>query len=78
MTPFELKAVQALALCSFLPGSFEKRIARQWKEKADRDPKEPMTERGRACLWRLIWKFRRQISDKKLIDHAGNLREQSQ
>lgn len=69
MTEIEYKAVRALANCSFLPGTFDKRIARKWAEKAAKDLLAPMTEKGRACLWRLVWKYRRQI-DQEIVDYA--------
>lgn len=65
----EYKAVKALANCRFLPATFDKRIARQWAEKASKDLLAPMTEKGRACLWRLVWKYRRQISDD-VVEYA--------
>jgi hypothetical protein len=71
MTDLECKAIDALAGCTFLPGSFDKRIARQWHDMAKRDPLKPMTVKGRACLWRLVWKYRRQIGDTALIEYAA-------
>lgn len=69
MTEMEYKAVRALASCRFLPGTFDKRIARQWAEKAAKDLLAPMTVKGRACLWRLVWKYRRQIDDE-IVNYA--------
>ena len=69
MTEMEYKAVRALANCSFLPATFDTRIARKWAEKAAKDFLAPMTEKGRACLWRLVWKYRRQI-DQEIVDYA--------
>lgn len=69
MTEMEYKAVKALANCRFLPGTFEKRIARQWAEKAAKDLLAPMTDKGRACLWRLVWKYRKQIDDD-IVNYA--------
>lgn len=69
MTEMEYKAVKALANCRFLPATFDKRIARQWAEKAARDLLAPMTAKGRACLWRLVWKYRRQIDDE-IVNYA--------
>ena len=71
MTKMERQAVAALSNCSFLPGCFEKRITRLWKEKMDRAPREPMTDKGRACLWRLVYRYRRQIGDEQLIAFAA-------
>lgn len=69
MTEMEYKAVKALANCRFLPGTFDKRIARKWAEKAAQDLLAPMTDKGRACLWRLVWKYRRQIDDE-IVNYA--------
>lgn len=69
MTEMEYKAVRALATCSFLPATFDKRIARKWAEKAAKDFLAPMTDKGRTCLWRLVWKYRRQI-DQEIVDYA--------
>jgi hypothetical protein len=71
MTDIEYRAIGELAGCSFLPATFDKRIARQWYEMSQRDMLKPMTEKGRAMLWRLVWKYRRQIADKKIVEYAA-------
>lgn len=75
MTRTEIRAVNALSLCSFLPGSFDKRIVRLWGEAARERPKRPMSEKGRAFMWRLVWKYRRQILDEELVAAARKKRE---
>jgi hypothetical protein len=70
MEDIEYKAIKSLAACTFLPGTFDKRIARQWSEMADRDREKPMTKKGRRFLWVLVWKYRRQIGDDEVLDYA--------
>lgn len=48
---------QALARCSFLPGSTEKRFARQ----AAAIPLEKITERQKRFIVQLAYRFRRQM-----------------
>lgn len=72
MTEREHYAANQLARCSFQPGSFEKRFAKQIKAKAVSDNPE-ITEKGRACLWRLVYRYRRQIPDERLIAEANHI-----
>ena len=58
MSPDEVLIAEALAGCSFLPGSGPKRFVRQM---ADRDRNRPLTERQRAYLWAIAWSWRRQL-----------------
>lgn len=59
MTELEKKIANSLQFCSFLPGSFDKRFVKQLHIWADRD----MTEKGRAYMLNLLYKYRRQIPD---------------
>jgi hypothetical protein len=36
----------------------------------EREPKAKMSDRGKAYLWELVYRFRRQIGDKELVEHA--------
>jgi hypothetical protein len=57
MTSDEWKMACDLSRCSFLPGSFDKRFAKQLVNWKDRE----MTEKGREMLKKLHHKYRRQI-----------------
>ena len=59
MTPDEIRIVDALARCSFIPGTSQKRFVRQL---AGCDRKRPLTDRQRAYLWAIAWSWRRQLS----------------
>lgn len=58
MTPDEIRIVEALARCSFVPGSSPKRLVRQL---SGRDRAKPLTDRQRAYLWAIAWSWRRQL-----------------
>jgi hypothetical protein len=58
MTPDEIRVVQALAGCSFVPGSSPKRFVRQLSV---RDRAKPLSDRQRAYLWAIAWSWRRQL-----------------
>ena len=58
MTPDEIHIAEALARCSFVPGSSPKRFARQMDA---RDRSRPLTDRQRAYLWAIAWSWRRQL-----------------
>jgi hypothetical protein len=66
MTPDEIRIAEALAGCSFCPGTSQKRFVRQM---AARDRSRPLTERQRAYLWAIAWSWRRQLS-RELVDLA--------
>jgi len=58
MTPDEIRIVDALARCSFVPGTTQKRFVRQL---AGRECRRPLTHRQRAYLWAIAWSWRRQL-----------------
>lgn len=58
MTPDEIRIVEALAGCSFVPGSSPKRFVRQL---SGRDRAKPLSDRQRAYLWSVAWSWRRQL-----------------
>ena len=58
MTPDEIQIAEALAGCSFAPGTTPKRFVRQM---AVRDRQKPLTERQRAYLWAIAWSWHRQL-----------------
>jgi hypothetical protein len=49
-----------LARCSFLPGSWDKRFARDLAARAE-DPEATITEKQAAALARLTQRYRRQL-----------------
>lgn len=66
MTPHEILIVEALARCSFCPGTSQKRFVRQMN---GRDRANPLTERQSAFLWAIAWSWRRQLP-RTLVDLA--------
>ncbi len=61
MTQDEIKVALALGECSYLPDSFEKRFAFNISRQASQKPYTPMTDKGRAQLWKQAWRYRRQL-----------------
>lgn len=61
MTPAERSIAIALGRCSFPPGSWDKRFARDLASVAERSPEIAYTERQAAHLLRLAHKYRRQL-----------------
>lgn len=56
VTPWETSALIALAGCTFPPGTAHKRFARDLKSA------EKLTDAQREQLWRLVHRYRRQIT----------------
>lgn len=65
----EKQAAQALAKCTYLPGSFEKRFARDMDSIA-RGEHPTITAKQRVWLWKQVHRYRKQIKDKILIKLA--------
>ncbi|MCB1537246.1 MAG: hypothetical protein KDJ44_21690 [Rhodoblastus sp.] len=61
MSPFERDLALALEGVSFLPGSKDKRFARDMAARAKTEPDRALTESQAANLRRLGRKYRRQI-----------------
>jgi hypothetical protein len=55
------RVAAALGHCSFLPGSWDKRFARDLAAAAGSDPEPEFSEAQRAHLLRLAHKYRRQL-----------------
>lgn len=69
MTELEQRACRALGSCTFLPGTPHKRFARDMAFASVID--KPMISEGQVRqLWRLVYRYRRQIGSKELIEHA--------
>lgn len=67
MTDIERAAVAGLWRCTFLPGTWDKRFSRAL---AKRDASKPLSEKQQEWLWKLVWKYRRQIPEQRVILHA--------
>ena len=61
MTSAERQIALALAGCTFLPGSWQKRFARDMAATATHAPDHPLSERQTAWLIRLAHIYRRQL-----------------
>jgi hypothetical protein len=66
MTSLEKYAAQLLRGCTFLPGSYNKRFARNIHAISCEED-AALSDKQRNCLWRLVYRYRRQIPDQKLI-----------
>lgn len=71
MTDDEKRAALALEKCTYLPGSFEKRFARDMAGIA-RGTAE-ITVKQRGWLWKQVHRYRRQIGDAELVRLAESL-----
>jgi hypothetical protein len=70
ITDRERAAIEALYSCRMLPGSYEKRFSRDMAAVAQSDTAE-MTDGQRRYLWRLVYRFRRQIGEgSELVQEA--------
>ncbi len=70
MTEIEIRGCYALSGCTFLPGTPHKRFARDMGHVAANNEAPVISEGQAAQLWRLVYRYRRQIRDAVLIDHA--------
>ena len=61
MTEEQILVAQALERCTFLPGSPEKRFARDMGSRSRTLHPAALTERQARHLARLAWRFRRQM-----------------
>lgn len=59
MTEVDYKTIQALAKCSFTPGSWNKRFVR---DLAQYPPEKELSEKQQAALARVAWHYRQQLS----------------
>lgn len=70
MTDLEVKGCRALARCTFLPGTPHKRFARDMGATAENMAEPAISAAQARQLWRLVWRYRRQIGEKGLVIHA--------
>jgi hypothetical protein len=68
MTEYERELSAALASCTFLPGSSDKRFCRDMAATARATPDAELTPRQRHYLEILAWKFRRQLPSRFVPD----------
>jgi len=61
MTTEQIEKAKQLSRCRFLPGSFDKRFARDMGSIAENKPDHELTEKQSAYLDKLAYKYRRQI-----------------
>lgn len=61
VTEREIALARAFKSVVFVPGSSEKRFARQMSELADQDPARPLTARQSEFMETIAHRFRRQI-----------------
>lgn len=69
-TDLEKRAALAIAKCRFLPGSWDKRFARDVGTLAENEGQ--LTERMAWHIWRVVYRYRRQVHDPELTQHALN------
>jgi hypothetical protein len=62
MTERQIALIRALAECSFLPASFDKRFARRLRMLANDKPGATLSKAQHATLLGLIHRYRRQLS----------------
>lgn len=63
-TPEELAAIKAIGRVTYCPGTGTKRFANQIQGVT------ALTDPQRAYLWKIVWRFRRQIPDTSLVATA--------
>lgn len=68
MTPAMIGIARHLGRCTFLPGSWDKRFARDIAALAEHSPDKDLTDRQAAHLLRLTHKYRRQMPTQIVMD----------
>lgn len=61
MTDHEIALAKALAACSYLPGSPDKRFAHTMAAAATNTPGIALSVKQQAYLQRMAWRYRRQL-----------------
>lgn len=69
MTDLEQRAALALGRCRLPPASGTKRLAGHIAEQAQR-PEPVITDKQAVYLWQFCHRFRRQISDRNVLQEA--------
>lgn len=65
-------AIENLARCTFLPGSWNKRFA---KGLVALPENHALTVKQRECLWKLVYRYRRQIKATMVLDAVEKRRK---
>lgn len=70
-TPDDLAALSGIspANVNYCPSTPPKKFAREMRTATE------LTDGQRAYLWSIVWTFRRQIADKRLVKIAEGIRE---
>lgn len=71
-TPEELEAIKAIGGVTFCPGIPTKRFARQIQGSTE------LTDAQRKYLWGIVWRFRRQIADKGLVERGKEITKRNE
>lgn len=71
MTSRERYAAELLIWCKFVPGSYDKRFAHGIYSIGMNN--RQITEKQAANLWRMVYRYRRQIKDETLIVEAKRI-----
>jgi hypothetical protein len=71
VTPLEQRAAKALVNCRMQPASRDKYFARWVSIVAAESPERDLSEGARWVLWKLVWRFRRQIHCAALLKAAA-------
>lgn len=69
MTDLERRAVSALDPVTFPVASFWKRLRRSLAGQAAQE-NPTISDRQAACLWKTVWRFRRQVLDQTIVAEA--------
>ena len=67
-TPNDRRAIEMLSQCTFLPRSYDKRFAHSLV--AMEQNNEAMSDKQYAHLWRMVYRYRRQISKSSFVELA--------
>jgi hypothetical protein len=76
MTSEQIRKAKLLNQCTYLPGSFEKRFARNIAAMSEYNPTKELTEKQALWLEKQFYRYRNQISkaDKKVKALLKNLK----
>ena len=71
MTEAEIEIAKSFDRVTFPPATWDKRFARQWCNQATSGPGYDLTEKQSEWIYRLLYKYRKQIPDvyNKYKDH---------
>lgn len=59
---------------TYLPGSWAKRFGRAMADRSQaEDFDSDLTEKQTSCIWAQVYRYRRQIREKDLVEHAAKV-----